>query len=280
MQASSNNLYMDVHKNVAVSHEELLRAHMRDVEAQWKYGVKYLRYWYNEPSHTVFCLVEAPSAEAATKVHIESAGLPADEIIEVGAATVEGYFGATSESNEPSTLPPVASGRTELDPGLRTIMFTDMEGSTPITQRMGDEKAYELLAAHDTIIRDALREHGGREVKHTGDGIMASFVSARHAVECATAIQRTLSERNRGAPDQPIRIRIGLSAGEPVDAHQDIFGAAVQLAARACNHAQPGQILAANVVRELCIGKGFSFIDQGEVPLKGFEEPVHLYEVG
>jgi class 3 adenylate cyclase len=242
--------------------------------------VKYLRYWYNEPAHTVFCLVDAPSAEAAIKVHIESAGLPADEIIEVGAVNVEAFFVTTQESVEPSILPGAIGERSELDPGLRTIMFTDLEGSTAITQRMGDEKAYELLAAHDTIIRDALREHDGREVKHTGDGIMASFVSARHAVECGIAIQRALSERNREARDEPIRIRIGLSAGEPVDAHQDIFGAAVQLAARACNHAQPGQILVANVVRELCIGKGFSFIDQGEVPLPGFEEPVHLYEVG
>jgi len=276
------NLYMDVHKNVKVTHQELLLAHMRDLEAQEKYGVKYLRYWFNAPAGTVFCLIEAPSAEAAIKVHIESAGLPADEIIEVGAVSAEswGFLATASESLEPVMLPAAGGERPELDPGLRAIMFTDMEGSTAITQRVGDEKHYELLTAHDTIIRDALREHEGREVKHIGDGIMASFISARHAVECASAIQRALSERNREASDQPIRIRIGLSAGEPVDAHQDIFGAAVQLAARACDHAQPGQILVANVVRELCIGKGFSFIDQGEVPLKGFEEPVHLYEVG
>ena len=74
-------------------------------------------------------------------------------------------------------------------------------------------------------------------------------------------------------------VRIGLNAGEPVAEDEDLFGAAVQLAARVCGRAEPGQVLAANVVRELAMGKGFLFADLGDVALRGFEDPVRLYEV-
>jgi class 3 adenylate cyclase len=153
-----------------------------------------------------------------------------------------------------------------------------MEGSTSLTQRLGDAKAQELLRTHNSIIRDALKAHGGSEIKHTGDGIMASFASASGALECAIAIQRTLAERNESA-EAPIRVRIGLNAGEPVAEESDLFGTAVQLAARVCAKAEPGQILVSNVVRELAAGKGFLFSDEGEVVLRGFEDPVRLYAV-
>jgi class 3 adenylate cyclase/pimeloyl-ACP methyl ester carboxylesterase len=160
-----------------------------------------------------------------------------------------------------------------------TLLFTDMEGSTSLTQRLGDAQAQELLRLHDTIVREALRAHGGSEVKHTGDGIMASFVSASGALECAVRIQRALAEHYREQHERPVQLRIGLNAGEPVRESGDLFGTAVQLARRICDQAQPGQILAANVVRELAAGKGFLFADLGEVVPKGFEDPVRLYAV-
>ena len=162
--------------------------------------------------------------------------------------------------------------------GLVTILFTDMEGSTALTQRLGDAKAQELLRSHNTIVREALKAQDGAEIKHTGDGIMASFPSASKALGCATAIQTAFAERNETA-EEPIKVRIGLNAGEPVAEDEDLFGTTVQLAARVCAHAQPGTILASNVVRELSAGKGFLFSDQGDVVLRGFEDPVRLYEV-
>jgi class 3 adenylate cyclase len=167
--------------------------------------------------------------------------------------------------------------------GLVTIMFTDMEGSTSLTQRLGDARAQEVLRTHNTVVRDALKAHSGSETKHTGDGIMATLPAASKALEAAVAIQRGFAEHNESA-EMPIRVRIGLNAGEPVaeddpDGRRDLFGTAVQLAARICAHAEPGQILASNVVRELSAGKGVLFSDQGEVTLRGFEEPVRLYEV-
>ena len=162
--------------------------------------------------------------------------------------------------------------------GLVTIMFTDMEGSTNLTQRLGDARAQELLRTHNSIVRDGLKACGGSEIKHTGDGIMASFPTASKALGCATAIQTAFVERNESAAE-PIKVRIGLNAGEPVAEDEDLFGTAVQLAARVCAHAEPGQVLASNVVRELSAGKGFLFSDQGDVVLRGFEDPVRLYEV-
>jgi class 3 adenylate cyclase len=162
---------------------------------------------------------------------------------------------------------------------VHTILFTDMEGSTTLTQRLGDAKAQEVLRTHNTIIRDALKAHSGSEIKHTGDGIMASFTSASRALECAIAMQRAFAQHNESHPDTPIRVRIGLNAGEPVAEEEDLFGTAVQLAARICAHAEPGEIVAANVVRELAAGKGFLLGDRGDVALRGFEDPVRLFEV-
>jgi class 3 adenylate cyclase len=163
--------------------------------------------------------------------------------------------------------------------GLVTILFTDMEGSTTLTQRLGDAKAQEVLRTHNRIVRDALKTHSGSEIKHTGDGIMASFASASRALECAIDIQRALAQYNESNPDMPIGVRIGLNAGEPVAEEEDLFGTAVQLAARICAHAEPGEILAPIVVRELAAGKGFLLADRGDVALRGFEDPVRLYEV-
>jgi class 3 adenylate cyclase len=163
--------------------------------------------------------------------------------------------------------------------GLVTILFTDMEGSTTLTQRLGDAKAQEVLRTHNTIVRDALKAHSGSEIKHTGDGIMASFASASRALECAIAIQRALAQHNESNPDIPIRVRIGLNAGEPVAEEEDLFGTAVQLAARIAAKAEGEEILVSDTLRGLVAGKGFLFSDRGDVALRGFEDPVRLYEV-
>jgi adenylate cyclase len=139
---------------------------------------------------------------------------------------------------------------------------------------LGDGRAQELVRVHNEIVRGALAAHGGAETKHTGDGIMASFPSASSALACAVAVQRAVAAR----ADAP-RVRIGLNAGEPVAEEADLFGTAVQLARRVCDHAGPGQILVSDVVRQLAAGKGFAFSDVGAVALKGFEEPVRLFEV-
>ena len=160
-----------------------------------------------------------------------------------------------------------------------TVMFTDIEGSTSLTQRLGDEGAQRLLREHNETVRGALDSYNGKETKHTGDGIMASFFSASRAVGCAVQIQQTFSARNAANLEDAVRVRIGLNAGEPIVEGTDLFGASVQLARRICDRAEPGQVLVSDVVRQLVAGKGFAFEHFGSESLKGFEEPVGLYRV-
>jgi class 3 adenylate cyclase len=162
--------------------------------------------------------------------------------------------------------------------GLVTILFTDVEGSTALTQRLGDARTREVLREHERIVREALKAHGGSELKTTGDGFMASFSSATRALESAIAMQRAFAAHNQSAAE-PILVRVGLNAGEPIAEDEDLFGTAVIEAARIAAAAKGGEILASNVVRELAKGKDFLFADRGEVALKGFDEPVRLYEV-
>jgi class 3 adenylate cyclase len=166
-----------------------------------------------------------------------------------------------------------------LPSGLVTILFTDMEGSTTLTQRLGDAKAQDVIRTHNGIVRDALKAHSGSEIKHTGDGIMASFTSASRALECAIGIQRAFAQHNESNPDTPIRVRIGLNAGEPVAEEEDLFGTAVQLAARIAAKAEGEEILVSDTLRGLVAGKGFLMSDRGDVVLRGFEDPVRLFEV-
>jgi class 3 adenylate cyclase len=160
-----------------------------------------------------------------------------------------------------------------------TVMFTDIEGSTLLTQRRGDETAQRLLREHNETIRGALDSYHGKEIKHTGDGIMASFYSASRAIGCAIQIQKMFEARNAANPEDGVKIRIGLNAGEPIAEGKDLFGTSVQLARRLCDRAQPGRVLVSDVVRQLVAGKGFEFEHRGAESLKGFAEPVSLYEV-
>jgi class 3 adenylate cyclase len=165
---------------------------------------------------------------------------------------------------------------------VHTILFTDVEGSTALTDRLGDAKAREVLREHERMVREALKAHGGSEVKAMGDGFMASFSSATKALECAIAMQRAFAEHNENA-DEPIRVRVGLNAGEPIaeddpGGRGDLFGTSVNMAARIAAKADAGSILVADVVRQLVAGKEFTFADKGEATLKGFEKPVRLHE--
>jgi len=263
-------IYMDVHRNVKAQPEDIAIAHSMDVQVQSKYNVRYTRYWHNQESGCVYCLVEAPSLMDAIRVHKEAHGLVADQLIEVTMDQVDGFLGAQK---------PTPSGTDLSDGGFRVVMFTDIAGSTGLAGQLGDQRFHELLKTHNIVIREALNRYAGTEVKHTGDGILASFASVSQALECAKAIQRAFAARNLHAAAPPIHVRVGLSAGEPVADHADLFGASVNLAARVCATAQPRQILVSNVVRELCLGKPFVFSDIGDVELKGFSPAVRLHEV-
>jgi class 3 adenylate cyclase len=267
---SRMSLYMDRHDLPGATPTDVAVAHARDVEVQDKYGVRYLSYWFDYERHTAFCLVESPSRDAAEAVHRESHGMVANSIIEVDPQRVIDFLGK----------PPTADvGKPYVATAFRTVLFTDIFGSTALTQRLGDIGAMRVLRRHDEVVRDALRTSGGLEIKHTGDGIMASFTSVARAVECSIEIQQKIADYIAEPTDEAFKVKIGLAAGEPVTEGDDLFGAAVQLAARLCDQAGADGILVSAAVRDLCIGKNFGFLEHGELRLQGFDEPVRAYRV-
>jgi class 3 adenylate cyclase len=181
---------MDIHNlPEGTTPEDVAKAHAKDMETQQKYGVEYTKYWLNETGRKVFCLAHAPSAEAAEQVHREAHGLIPEKIIEIQPELAEGFLGGVQTNAAGAVIFPGGAADAR-DPGIRTVLFTDIVNSTTLTQSLGDEAALAFFGVHDMIVRDALSALGGREVKHTGDGIMASFVSAASAVRCAIQVQQ------------------------------------------------------------------------------------------
>lgn len=269
-------LYMDIHPGLGdATPDDIAEAHRKDLAIQDDFGVKFLTYWFSDdPEGKAFCLVEAPDAESLNAAHKAAHGLMPHDVIEVGAPTLAQFMGFTeTDENDRVTV----DGRA--DTALRAIMFTDIEGSTAVSTSHGDAAAMELVRRHDQVVRDALEERGGRIVKHTGDGVFASFNSALRAVESSVSIQQRTSEDQTEATPE-LAVKIGLTVGEPVEDSEDLFGASVNLAARICAHAAGGQTLVSGTVRELTIGKGIDFRSMGEIGLKGFPDPVALFEVG
>ena len=262
-------IFLDRHDVVEFSAEEVAKLHLKDLEIQDQYGVKFLTYWYDAERRTTFCLVDAPDQETADRVHAEAHGHVANQMIAVDLSAVEAFLGRIQD-------PPSAQTRPIDDSAFRAIMFTDMVGSTEMTAQLGDAMSIELLRAHDAIIRRCLEHHRGSEVKHLGDGIMASFDDATASVACAIRIQKEFASYNQNS-QTPIHVRIGIHVGEPVAEGHDLFGSAVQMAARICDIAQADAILVSREVRDACTGADLVFEPTSSKRLKGFSEPVPLF---
>jgi class 3 adenylate cyclase/pimeloyl-ACP methyl ester carboxylesterase len=159
--------------------------------------------------------------------------------------------------------------------GFRTILFTDLAGHTEMMRRLGDERGRDVLREHERIMREILKEFGGAEVKTMGDGFMASFASVTRAMDCAIALQRAFAAHE----GEPLHVRVGLNAGEPIEEDGDLFGATVIMASRVAAAARADEILIPEPLRHLLAGKSYVYSDRGEVMLKGFEDAVRLYEV-
>ena len=259
---------MDRHEFSGLTALDAASMHLKDLALQDRFGVQLLTYWFDYERQTAFCLARADTGEAVRALHLESHGSIPNQVIEVDERAVERFMGGIAEHKP---------GEPYVETAFRTIVFTDLEGSTSLTQRLGDARAMALLRTHDQIIRDSVRRHGGSEVKHTGDGLMAAFPTITGAIEAAVQVQRRFADEV-GA-DFPLRIRIGMSAGEPVTEHSDFFGAAVQLAARLADRAEPGTVFVSSAVRDLALGKGFAFRRRGRFRPKGFAEPVQVFEL-
>lgn len=265
-------IFLDRHDLSGLTANDIAEAHRKDLEVQGQYGVRFLTYWFDESRGTGFCLIDAPDIETAMRVHDEAHGDVAKDVIEVDLSAVQAFLGRVSDP-EPSGV----AKNVTFDSALRAIMFTDIVGSTSMTERLGDARSVEMVRAHDALVRRELKDKGGRMVKHTGDGIMASFDDTTDSVQCARAIQRAFEAFNLASREK-LQIRIGIDVGEPIADSNDLFGSTVQLAARLCQLADPDAIVVSSAVQDR-IRDRMALTKLGPHNLKGFPQPVEVFGV-
>lgn len=165
-----------------------------------------------------------------------------------------------------------------LPEGIAVFLFTDIEGFTNLLDTQGDQRAFELLQQHNDICRKSVQSHDGIELKQLGDGFMFCFSSAKKAVMCAAEIQQKLKELSQQT-HTPVRVRMGIHAGEPIQNERDFIGQTVSLTERIMGQADGGQIFVSEVVKNIVgMMDGFQFADQGARRLQGFSEAQKLYE--
>jgi class 3 adenylate cyclase len=164
--------------------------------------------------------------------------------------------------------------------GAFTILFTDLAGSTALLERVGEERWFQLIRAHDGLVRRITEERGGTVVKSQGDGFMIVFTSARAGLQCAIATQLAFADGAAIDSDEPLRLRIGLHSGFVMEDASDFFGKSVVLAARIADHARGGEILVSDAVRRYTERDPvFSFDDLGEMRFKGLNDPYKVHAV-
>jgi adenylate cyclase len=231
----------------------------------------------------------APTAQAQSFAEKHEEYLLADQrylqMFQSGCEAMASYLGGNREAAQrmASVLDnwsrPRPRPRDEPRPGPVAVMFTDIVGSTDIAQAKGDTAVQAIVHAHNDIVRAALARFEGKEIKHTGDGIMASFVVPSNALGAARQIQQEVRARNQTFPETPLHLRVGINAGEPIVEGNDLYGLTVHMAARLCALCGPDQVMVSDVVKGLATGKDVRLANRGPQTLKGFKDPVTVFEL-
>ena len=196
---------------------------------------------------------------------------------------------ALAARHAPGPRPPARRGARERDgralsvpasggPRL-AILFTDIEGSTSAYERLGDAAGRAIVRSHDAVVRDALRRGEGTVMKHTGDGVEVAFPSVAAAITAAVRMQRGFTRHGRRNPARRFRVRIGINVGEPLAEDGDLFGTAVNLAARVCARAKGGEILVTDAARRLLESPGVRLRARGRATMRGLRSKVELFQV-
>ncbi|NQW19776.1 MAG: DUF4242 domain-containing protein [Chloroflexi bacterium] len=267
-------LYLDRHYIEGVGEKAIALAHEQDLSVASEYGAKFLTYWFDEGRHTTFCLVSAPSADLISTMHSKAHGDIPNDVVEVDQSDVLSFMGRIAD------IPANAQNQgVPVDRAIRTIMFTDLVGYTSMMSRLGDDRAFKLLREHNSVVRDALAKFGGREVKHTGDGVMASFDVADQAVVAAVEIRNGITAIAVPDIDERLSVRIGMTSGEPLEEHGDLFGSVVNLASRLCDLAESGEILLSDRCRDELRTAEVELESIGDVTIRGFSSPVAVCRV-
>lgn len=160
-----------------------------------------------------------------------------------------------------------------------SLIFTDIVGSSSVFDVYGDQYGRNLVSIHDDIVNEAIKKCGGKYVKHTGDGILASFESCGRSVKSSMEILKKLNEHNEKYPLIPLSIRIGINIGSILVEDKDVYGSCVNLAARVCDLAGSNKVFTTGIVHSRCLGKGYNFVPRGKYEMKGFRNHIPIYEV-
>ena len=251
-------LYMDRHDIPGTTAKAVAEAHQLDLAIQGKYKCKALTYWFDEGKGIAFCLIEAPDKKSVEEMHKNSHGLIPNQIIEVEGNIVELFLGRILD-------PEVAKNSDRFEnfineTAFRTIMYIDLKHPL-INLKSGDDKEIEITDIHYNMIREALKQYYGREVKYTYEGLMASFTSVSNSVNCALEIQKGFKAESK------IVVAIGLSTGDPVTSRNDFFGDSILLAKRLCEIANEGQIVVTSAVRNLYKDKKINLANNGSIKI-------------
>jgi AraC-like DNA-binding protein len=245
-------LYMDVHILPGVKAENVAEAHQKDLAHQEEYGCTCMTYWIDEARGSIFCLIQAPDKTAVEEMHGKAHGLIPNKVIEVNTSLVESFLGRIYDPQD-ATL--TGDGlRVFEDPSFRILLVTRICDPFLLKCRYG-EKAEQLIAVYNSIIRKHLAANSGREAEHDGDGFIISFSSAGKALACAAAIQQEMQE----TITDDINFKMAVNSGEPVEKSQELFGDTIQFARNMCYISGNHSIAIASSVKELASNDFFQY---------------------
>jgi AraC-like DNA-binding protein len=243
-------LFMDFHKGLSVSVEDVKNAHIADVAVQSKYGVRYHQFWVNEEEGAVFCLIEAPDKEACAAVHREAHGDVACSIVEVSAGFYKLFMGEGHRIDQGLVTHPDGTP----DIGIRNVMVINIQGITTVTDAAEYAALKPSFKAKELAV-SILSKYQGREVNLLhDDSMVAVFDSPLNALQCALEIEFQLSEKrsNRENDEWNILFKMGLNAGQPVTEEGDFFSETTTLARRLCSVAGSNQLIVSNKFQDYC----------------------------
>src|SRR4029078_2844311 len=201
LESAAMPLFMDRHDIQGITAEQVAQAHLSDLAPSSKHGVQFLTYWLDSANNAAFCLANSPSPDEMQAVHRETHGLVSNEIIRVAEDNVLRFLGRIENPTDAAHV----TNR------FRTVLFTDLEGSTALLNELGQTAYLLLLTEHDLVIRRALVGARGPEVKNTGDGIMAAFEKVGDGLRCGLAIQAGFDQRNAANEPPALRVRVGIA---------------------------------------------------------------------
>jgi AraC-like DNA-binding protein len=257
---------MDLHIVPGVKANDVAEAHRLDVLIQDDHACKCMTYWVDEGRGHIFCLIDAPGKETVIEMHNRAHGLVPHKIIEVQTSLVESFLGRITDPEDAALNPNGLKLLT--DTSFRILVLIRLPDPVLIRNYHGEKAGNELLYGLVGFVKEQLNKYGGVETQHEGAAIIASFISAAQAVQCAVAMQ-ALPVKVAGDLEG---LRVGVSAGEPVTGNPRLFGDAIRLAERIAFITKDNRAGLSAHVKELLFKENFKSNDDTILSLSSQDE--------